>query len=134
MIAPMLSRTILIPLALVCAFAAWGQEHERPPADKTAGEFFKNVKVLREMPANELIPTMRVFSRSLGVRCDFCHVAKDFPSDEKHEKIAARHMIEMAGTINRDFFHGEREVTCWTCHRGSAKPESAAPAAAETGH
>ncbi|MGH9455420.1 MAG: hypothetical protein ACRD2O_15775, partial [Terriglobia bacterium] len=37
-------------------------------APKTAGEAFKNVQILKDIPANQLIPTMQFISTSLGVR------------------------------------------------------------------
>jgi len=34
----------------------------------------------------------------------------------------ARKMINMMMAINKDNFEGKREVTCYSCHRGSARP------------
>lgn len=99
-------------------------------APKTAGEVFKNVQVLKEMPSTQMLPTMRVISGSLGVQCQFCHSAGDFSSDEKMSKQTARKMMQMVQSVNKDFFNGERAVTCYTCHRGSPMPLTA-PAAPE---
>jgi hypothetical protein len=63
-------------------------------------------------------------SASLGVECEFCHVCDAFDKDDKQSKQTARRMIQMMSTLNTDQFHGERAVTCYTCHRGSAKPVS----------
>jgi photosynthetic reaction center cytochrome c subunit len=60
----------------------------------------------------------------LGVECEFCHVRDAFDKDDKQSKQTARRMIQMMFTIDADQFHGERAVTCYTCHRGSAKPVS----------
>ena len=76
----------------------------------------------------------------------------DFPSDAKGEKLVARKMMIMAIDINRDHFkpmedewkksEGEeitniaaadsvqymlRQVTCYTCHHGSAHPDRMPP-------
>ena len=95
----------------------------------TAAEKFKNIQVLKDIPADELIPTMQFISASLGVECDFCHVVgKDnrleFDKDDKKEKKTARAMMQMMFAINKSNFEGEREVTCNTCHRGSPHPQA----------
>ena len=93
-----------------------------PP--KPAEEAFKNIQVLKGLPADQLFPTMQSFARSLGVQCNFCHVADAFDKDDKPEKQTARKMIQMAHQINTDNFGGHMRVTCWTCHRGSHEPPS----------
>ena len=45
-----------------------------------------------------------------------------FDKDDKKSKATARQMIQMQIAINRDNFKGEREVTCFSCHRGSHDP------------
>ena len=42
--------------------------------------------------------------------------------DDKKTKLAARKMIEMELALNKAHFKGEIEVTCYTCHRGTAHP------------
>jgi photosynthetic reaction center cytochrome c subunit len=96
-------------------------------AAPTAGQKFKNIKVLKDIPADQLIPSMQFISASLGVECDFCHVDNagklEFDKDDKEEKKTARKMMEMVFAINKNNFDGEREVTCNTCHRGAAHPQ-----------
>jgi hypothetical protein len=99
-------------------------EPAQPP--KPAEEVYKNIQVLKGMPAPDLLLAMRSFSRSLGVQCNFCHVEGAFDKDDKHEKQTARKMIQMAHQINTDNFHGHMRVSCWTCHRGATEPQSAA--------
>ena len=94
---------------------------------KTAGEAFKNIQVLKDIPAGELMPSMRYVSASLGVGCDYCHEADHFESDDKPTKQRARNMMKMMFAINQDNFNGRREVTCYTCHRGVAKAANIAP-------
>ena len=100
-----------------------GEPLRQPEA--TASQQFKNVKLLGEMPASRLLDTMAVFSVALGEHCEFCHVERDFASDDKKEKTTARHMIEMTHTANEQTFEGRSEVQCYTCHRGDKKPQSA---------
>lgn len=89
---------------------------------KTAAQQFKNIKVLKDIPADELIPSMQFISAALGVDCEYCHVEHEFDKDDKKPKQYARHMMEMTIAINRDNFEGKRWVTCNSCHRGSAHP------------
>lgn len=93
-------------------------------AGKTAGQAFKNIQVLKDIPADELIPSMEFISRSLGVHCSFCHEEGDFSKDTKHPKLRARQMITMQLAIDKENFGGRPEVTCNTCHRGSTHPVS----------
>jgi len=89
---------------------------------KKAEEQFKNIQVLKGIPADQLIPAMQFITASLGVGCDFCHVEGAFEKDDKKPKQTARKMMEMMFAINKDNFEGHREVTCYSCHRGSTDP------------
>src|SRR5436309_8362859 len=62
---------------------------------KKAEEQFKNIQVLKGIPADQLIPTMQFISASLGVECEFCHVQRAFEKDDKKPKQTARKMMEM---------------------------------------
>jgi tetratricopeptide (TPR) repeat protein len=53
----------------------------------------------KDTPREQVEQTMRAFNESLGVECNYCHVA-DFASDEKREKRVARQMILMRDAIN----------------------------------
>jgi photosynthetic reaction center cytochrome c subunit len=92
-----------------------------PPGIKTAGETFKNVEVLTDVPADQVIPSMRYITFALGVRCEYCHVEGHFDSDDKPAKKRARGMMKMMFAIDNTYFGGHRAVTCYTCHRGAAK-------------
>jgi predicted trehalose synthase len=131
----------------------------QPPATDAqatpAASGAKNLKVLpHDMTREQLLATMRSFTRGLGVRCNHCHVVTattpeevlDFPSDAKEEKRAARVMIQMAQQINTEWLKradeaeghataeasaepasAEPRVSCWTCHRGKTEPEMPPP-------
>jgi cytochrome c553 len=112
---------------------------------------FKNLQVLpQDITRDQLMATMRSFTRGLGVRCNHCHVVTatepeeklDFPSDAKEEKKVARVMYTMAKEINTTWLarveaaEGHTEapaanapwrVSCWTCHRGKTEPEMPPP-------
>jgi photosynthetic reaction center cytochrome c subunit len=92
--------------------------------EKKAEEQFQNIQVLKGVPADQIFPTMQFITASLGVECDFCHVERAFEKDDKKPKQTARKMMEMMFAINRDNFEGHREVTCYSCHRGDAKPQA----------
>lgn len=99
-----------------------------PAAPKLAEEQFKNIKVLKGVPADQVFPAMQFITISLGVECEFCHVQGaggrlEFDKDDKKNKQTARKMMEMMFAINKDNFDGRREVTCYSCHRGSPDPE-----------
>jgi photosynthetic reaction center cytochrome c subunit len=97
--------------------------------EPTAGEKFKNIKVLRSMPASQMLPVMHLMRASLGVTCDFCHVTENnqYEADTKKEKETARHMIQMVLDINKNNFEGRTVVTCNTCHNGREHPVAVPP-------
>jgi len=114
---------------LVCALASalpLSQVQGKPAdeAPKTAEQQFKNIQVLKGIPADQLIPTMQFVAGSLGVECEFCHVEHQMDKDDKKEKKTARKMMAMELAIAKDNFDGNLNVTCYTCHRGAAHPVS----------
>ncbi len=115
---------------------AMPKEFVVPPADakKPAREVFKNMQVLGSVPAGMIPEIMGVFSASLGVGCDFCHVKNDGASDDKKEKRVAREMMILSGRASAQISGKPREVSCWSCHRGSAHPEKAPGAKPEPHH
>jgi len=87
----------------------------------------RNLKVLKP---EEIRPIMGAMRASLGVQCTFCHVMGDNASDEKPEKLVARTMMKMMNDANATLSDAVKtKVTCYTCHRGKEKPESAPPPA-----
>lgn len=91
--------------------------------EQAASVRFKNVQILKDLPASQFLDAMRSFSMSLGVDCHYCHV-EDFASDDKPAKGMARKMLTMTHSINDSTFGGKMEVRCYTCHRGQAEPQS----------
>lgn len=120
----------LVFLLAIIAFSirpGYAQEQAKPSAPnapKPAEEVYKNIKILKGVPSDQLIPSMQFITAALGVQCQFCHVDGHFDQDDKPPKEAARHMMQMMFAIDKDNFHGHTEVTCNTCHRGSVHPMS----------
>lgn len=92
--------------------------------DKPVEQVQKNIQVLTGMPSSQLLPVMHFMRTSLGVRCDYCHVAENgkYWMDDKPAKQTARRMLKMVFEINKASFGGQPVVTCNTCHRGATKP------------
>src|SRR6266699_4376031 len=114
----------LLSVALFTVLISARAQNPSPGAPKTAAQSFKNIQVMKDVPAEDIIPAMQFISASLGVECTYCHVERAFEKDDKKEKKFARHMIEMTINVNKDNFEGKRSVTCFSCHRGATKPVS----------
>ncbi|HVG25758.1 MAG TPA: c-type cytochrome [Thermoanaerobaculia bacterium] len=100
-----------------------------PNAKKPAGEVFRNVQLMKDVPADRFLRIMDTgYRQSLGVSCDYCHVEDRWETDEKRPKRAAREMILMTRMINNhltklaEINTEEASVNCTTCHRGYVKP------------
>jgi outer membrane lipoprotein-sorting protein len=96
------------------------------PADQKAEDVFKNIQVLKGISVKELMDTMGFFAASTGLNCADCHVSEEdwdaYAKDDRVLKRTARRMVLMVNGINRNYFGGKRELTCWSCHRGGDKP------------
>ena len=104
-------------------------QEPKSPGQKAVGqklteEQFKNIQVLKGIPADQLIPAMQFITASLGVDCDYCHDHQAMDSDDKKPKKIARQMMTMLFDIDKNNFDGRLDVTCYSCHRGAAKPVS----------
>jgi hypothetical protein len=101
-----------------------GRENE--PAEAV----FKNIQVLKGLPAGRLLDTMRGVSSALGTNCKKCHDTENFASDDKDDKKVARGMILMTKGINEQFLRTmpgldkDAVVSCYTCHHGQSHPAS----------
>ena len=69
-------------IALSALFAG-AQSAVGPSAGKSSDQAFKNIQILKGIPADQLIPSMQFISASLGVECEYCHVAGAFDKDDK---------------------------------------------------
>ena len=117
---------LLIPsIALMAQEGRGGRGQGGPPPGPP-----KNLRILP--PDTNIQQVMGSFRTALGVQCTYCHVAGDFASDDNPKKNMARNMLRIAADINATFPDGKRHVTCYTCHRGEAKPRMEPPAPGET--
>ncbi|MBK8303971.1 MAG: c-type cytochrome [Chloracidobacterium sp.] len=115
---------IVLGVALFAALAFKSLRADAQTQTVTAGQKFKNIKVLNDMPADQMGQVMNMMSASLGFNCAGCHAAgdKDFEKDTNDHKLAARKMLEMTFALNKQFFEGKPEVSCNTCHNGRERP------------
>src|SRR6202011_4550471 len=92
---------------------------------------FKNIQVLKDIPVDEFMGTMGLFSAALSVCCGDCHTGAGTSNpkweDDPPRKLRARQMAQMVKTINQTSFGGRQAVTCWTCHRGISTPSVTPP-------
>ena len=118
--------TILVFVAGATRVAGQAAPAERRPM---AEEVFKNIQVLKGVPADELVGSMGFISNALAVNCTYCHLGEGgggWPeyARDNDKKQMARVMIVMMNNINRTSFGGRRVVTCVTCHNGSNRPKT----------
>lgn len=103
--------------------------HENEPAEQV----FMDIRIesLKRVPAAQFVGIMKGgYAKGLGVACTHCHDEKDFSSDEKRPKRAAREMAAMHRMINQTLREmkeledpaDKRAINCSTCHRGSVDP------------
>ena len=98
--------------------------------NKPAVEVFKNIKMLKAMPAGRLLRVMELgYAKSLGVNCTHCHVAGQWEKEDKPTKQITRDMAAMVANINteqlkkiQNLKSPEPTINCTTCHRGQTKP------------
>ncbi len=119
-------RKTLVATAVVCQLSVVGMRGQQPKP-LMSEQAFKNVQALKGIPVNQFLATMGFISASLGETCTDCHVGESGGSwaryaDDTPRKRTARRMIAMVAEINRMYFGGLREVTCYSCHRGGERP------------
>ena len=95
--------------------------HQVPPSEaKTSEQVYKNIQVLKGLPASELDGVMEFMSAALGVGCTHCHT-NSWDSDAKSAKLGTRRMILMTRAINKENFSDNPAITCYTCHHGQPR-------------
>lgn len=123
---------------------------------------WENLHILpKDISEDGLDSVMHHFTRSLGVKCSYCHVYNkeadkmEFASDAKPEKLIARKMMLMTIDINKNHFveiekmmdsttmaptdtlnvkYMLSAVTCYTCHHGEPHAELKPPPKKEDHH
>ena len=96
-------------------------------AEPPAEQVFKNIQVLKGMPASQMKMLMTLISTAVGMRCDQCHVPDAYEKDDKRAKQTGRQMIQLTLDVNKNSFDGQTQVTCYSCHRGAQRPVATPP-------
>jgi photosynthetic reaction center cytochrome c subunit len=135
-----ITSRLCVVLLLVFLVIGWNAKtaQTQSTGDKPVEQVRKNIQVLKGLPDSQLFLLMNFVGDSLGVNCDYCHVKGEknpqtgedtwlWERDDKKEKAAGRDMMRMVLELNRATFNREAVVTCYTCHRGSTRPERMAP-------
>ena len=99
---------------------------------------FENVQVLPFESKKEMMKYMKkTVSKSLGVKCKYCHNLKDYADDRNPHKLVAREMMRMVEAMNTHldsaFAIGlkaekkqmpeSQKVECWMCHKSTTEVE-----------
>lgn len=95
-----------------------------------AESVFKNLKVIKGRTVDQVLHMMNMgFGRSLGVRCQHCHVLGHWADEDKHTKQIARDLMTMSARINDELLPAIKNIksdkpsiNCGTCHHGIAPP------------
>ena len=119
----------VVGLAGLLGIVSVAGQAAQEPAQPMAENVFKNVQVLKGIPADEFIDTMGMFASSLIYDCTGCHVEDILVRREAFAEATpriqrARQMVVMVNALNKQYFGGQPRVTCFTCHRGSGFPET----------
>jgi photosynthetic reaction center cytochrome c subunit len=120
----------LLTATVVFAVAAIAAAAQQAPAVRVplSEQVFKNVQVMKGVPADEFMGTMGYMSNALSVNCTYCHLGEggggwaEYARDND-KKVTARRMISMMNEINKTYFAGRRVVTCVSCHNGNNRPK-----------
>ncbi len=91
--------------------------------EQNAGDHYKNIRIVKELPETEITPLMATFQSGLGVKCEYCHNQSAYDDDKLETKVVARRMLAMVRDLNAREFAGRQAVTCFTCHRGKSTPD-----------
>jgi hypothetical protein len=135
-----ITNRLFVVLLLIFLVIGWKAKtaQMQSTGDKPVEQVRKNIQVLKGLPDSQLFLLMNFVGDSLGVNCDHCHVKGEknpqtgedtwlWEREDKKEKARGREMMRMVLELNRTSFNREGVVTCYTCHRGSTRPERLAP-------
>lgn len=92
-------------------------------AVSAGGGTFKDLQVLpKDIAKAQLKTIMKEQAKALGVDCEHCHKEPDMAADHP-KKMIAREMMKMTAELNKKYRSTTNgKVTCWSCHRGAARP------------
>jgi tetratricopeptide (TPR) repeat protein len=88
------------------------------------------VSIAGAQTPGDIMPTMQMFTKALGVNCNYCHSAERGSGQPEPKKEIARAMMAMTRDINTKVAaatgrpdQDATRVDCVTCHRGVAIPQ-----------
>jgi len=110
---------------------AGGQQAPPAPTGPLAPAKYKDIQVMKDVPAEQFDLTMDYFVAATGIQCQGCHVRDqatgEFAYEKDHRiKAVARKMINLVRTVNAGDFGGR--TNCAQCHAGRAQPPGQQPA------
>jgi hypothetical protein len=134
-----------VGLVIIAGVASSGGQQPAPPrlaqiaelekliadrANEPAEQVFKNIQTFKGMPAGRVLRIMEMaFVPNLGVECTHCHVEGQWELDDKPTKKVARGMWTLRASVQDQVRQMTGKtgvaVTCYTCHKGQAKPSFA---------
>ena len=117
-----MAQIVLMSVLAVAPASAQAAQADKPPM---ADDVFKNIQVLRGLTVDQFMGTMGFIAAALSMNCVECHdtsSSESFALDNPRKQMARR-MILMVDAFNKSNFGGKREVTCYSCHRGDARPK-----------
>ena len=117
-----IAQIVLMSVLAVASGSAQTAQADKPPM---ADDVFKNIQVLRGLTVDQFMGTMGFIAAALSMNCIECHdtsSSEAFALDNPRKQMARR-MILMVDAFNKSNFGGKREVTCYSCHRGDARPK-----------
>src|SRR5258708_19723286 len=124
-------RELLFRLSMVLALGGSAAESSlgqmastSPVKGKTAAEAYQNIQVLKDIPADQLVPAMQFITYSLGVECSYCHVEGALDKDDKKPKQTARNMMQIMPPINQNNFNSNQTLPSTSSHHAPPPPSA----------
>jgi hypothetical protein len=116
-------------VALAATVAIRAQQPQQPaaPTGPLAPEKYKDIQLLKDVPADQLDLLMRYFVAATSLQCQSCHVRDQATGVFSYEKdtrgkTTARNMIRMVQSVNANRDQFGASINCATCHQGRNQP------------
>jgi len=105
-------------------------DHYKDRLNEPAENVFKNIKMMKGRTVDQVLHAMNWgFGRSLGTRCNHCHILGHWADEDKNTKQIARDMMTMVDKINNELLPAIKNIKsdhpgigCSDCHHGVARP------------
>lgn len=126
------ARSVLLPALFLCwvGTVVAGSQAVPQEAVPTVDTVFRDIQVLKGIPVDQFMDTMGMFAAALAKDCTGCHSSEILDGGQAAFAIQtpmiqrARQMVVMVNALNKQYFGGQRRVTCATCHINAAAPEN----------